>query len=73
MIRIITLNLNGIRSAARKGWLEWQAAQNADVVCVQEVKAFDNPCTECLKTALPAGPTYVVETPIGFHVLRRVE
>ena len=26
--------------------------------------AFDNPCTECLKAALPAGPTYVVETPI---------
>jgi len=39
MIRIITLNLNGIRSASRKGWLEWIAAQQADVVCVQEVKA----------------------------------
>ena len=39
MIRIITLNLNGIRSAARKGWLEWAAGQDADVVCVQEVKA----------------------------------
>lgn len=39
MIRIITLNLNGIRSACRKGWLEWVAAQAADVVCVQEVKA----------------------------------
>ena len=41
MIRIITLNLNGIRSAARKGWLDWVAAQDADVVCVQEVKAQD--------------------------------
>jgi len=39
MIRIVTLNLNGIRSASRKGWLEWIAAQDADVVCVQEVKA----------------------------------
>ncbi len=39
MIRIITLNLNGIRSATRKGWLDWIAAQGADVVCVQEVKA----------------------------------
>jgi len=39
MIRIVTLNLNGIRSASRKGWLEWTAAQEADVVCVQEVKA----------------------------------
>jgi exodeoxyribonuclease-3 len=39
MIRIVTLNLNGIRSASRKGWLDWVAAQDADVVCVQEVKA----------------------------------
>jgi exodeoxyribonuclease-3 len=41
MIRIVTLNLNGIRSATRKGWLDWIAAQRADVVCVQELKAQD--------------------------------
>jgi exodeoxyribonuclease-3 len=41
MIRIITLNLNGIRSAGRKGWLDWAAAQQADVLCVQELKAQD--------------------------------
>ena len=39
MLRIITLNLNGIRSAVRKGLLPWLAAQNADVVCLQELKA----------------------------------
>jgi exodeoxyribonuclease-3 len=39
MLRIITLNLNGIRSAVSKGVLEWLAAQKADVVCMQEVKA----------------------------------
>jgi exodeoxyribonuclease-3 len=39
MLRIITLNLNGIRSATKKGWLEWLAAQQADIVCVQELKA----------------------------------
>ncbi len=39
MLRIITLNLNGIRSAAGKGLLDWLAAQKADVVCLQEVKA----------------------------------
>ena len=41
MIRIVTANLNGIRSAARKGWVEWAAAQKADVICVQELKAQD--------------------------------
>jgi exodeoxyribonuclease III len=39
MLKIVTLNLNGIRSAVKKGWLDWLAAQNADIVCVQELKA----------------------------------
>lgn len=39
MLRIITLNLNGIRSAWRKGVLSWLAAQDADIVCFQEIKA----------------------------------
>jgi exodeoxyribonuclease-3 len=39
MLRIVTLNLNGIRSACRKGFLDWIHAQQADVVCVQEVRA----------------------------------
>jgi exodeoxyribonuclease-3 len=39
MLRIITLNLNGIRSAWRRGVLSWTSAQNADIVCVQELKA----------------------------------
>lgn len=38
-MRIITANLNGIRSAANKGFFEWMLAQNADVICVQELKA----------------------------------
>jgi len=39
MLRIITLNLNGIRSAWSKGVLPWAAAQQADVICLQELKA----------------------------------
>jgi len=38
-VRIVTLNVNGIRSAARKGFYRWLAAQRADVACLQEVKA----------------------------------
>jgi exodeoxyribonuclease-3 len=38
-MRIITLNVNGIRSAARKGLFDWLARQDADVVCLQEIKA----------------------------------
>ena len=39
MLRIISLNLNGIRSAWNKGVLTWAAAQEADVFCLQELKA----------------------------------
>ncbi|MBU3990619.1 MAG: exodeoxyribonuclease III [Gammaproteobacteria bacterium] len=46
MLRIITLNLNGIRSAVRKGWLDWLAAQNADIVCVQEIRAHPADLTD---------------------------
>lgn len=38
-MRIVSANLNGIRSAASKGFFEWIVAQQADVVCVQELKA----------------------------------
>jgi len=38
-MRIITLNLNGIRAAARKGFFDWMTAQKPDVVCLQEHKA----------------------------------
>lgn len=55
MARIVTLNLNGIRSAARKGWVQWLAAQSADVVCVQELKAQAGDLDETLIS--PAGLT----------------
>jgi exodeoxyribonuclease-3 len=38
-MRVITANLNGIRSAAKKGFFEWVETQNADIICVQETKA----------------------------------
>ncbi len=38
-MRIITYNVNGIRSAVQKGFLEWLRATDPDVVCIQETKA----------------------------------
>ncbi|MCV6637441.1 exodeoxyribonuclease III [Candidatus Albibeggiatoa sp. nov. NOAA] len=38
-MRIITANVNGIRAAARKGFFDWLAQQQADFVCIQETKA----------------------------------
>ena len=56
MPKIISANLNGIRSAARKGFFEWMAAQSADLICVQELKAQAPDMTpEFLNPAAGAG------------------
>jgi exodeoxyribonuclease III len=38
-MRVITLNVNGIRSAERKGLSDWLTHMSWDVLCVQELKA----------------------------------
>ncbi len=38
-MRIISININGIRSAAAKGFFTWLRRQDADVVCLQELRA----------------------------------
>jgi exodeoxyribonuclease-3 len=53
MLRILSLNLNGIRSAANKGLFDWLATQQADIVCVQELKAQLADLTPALRS--PAG------------------
>ena len=40
-MRVITLNVNGVRSAAAKGVFRWLAAQRPDVVCLQEMKCHE--------------------------------
>ncbi|MBV8530212.1 MAG: exodeoxyribonuclease III [Candidatus Eremiobacteraeota bacterium] len=41
-MRVITLNVNGIRSAQRRGFFQWMQAQDADVVCMQETRAQEH-------------------------------
>jgi exodeoxyribonuclease-3 len=53
MLRVITLNLNGIRSAAAKGFLHWLGRQKADCVCMQEVKAQKSDLSDAI--LMPSG------------------
>ncbi len=39
MKRIVTYNVNGIRAALSKNWMDWLKAANPDVICLQETKA----------------------------------
>jgi exodeoxyribonuclease III len=41
-MRIVCWNVNGVRAIAGKGFAEWFHAQDADVVCLQEVKAQEH-------------------------------
>ncbi|MBS1157462.1 MAG: exodeoxyribonuclease [Proteobacteria bacterium] len=52
-MRIISANLNGIRSAANKGFFTWLANQNADVVALQELKAQSDNLSDAMRA--PAG------------------
>jgi exodeoxyribonuclease III len=47
-MRIISFNANGIRSSASKGFFDWFAGQNADVLCLQETKAQVHQLTEAV-------------------------
>ena len=50
MFRLTSFNLNGIRAASRKGWLQWASEHGADVICVQEIKAQDKDIDESLQS-----------------------
>ena len=54
MPTLCTLNLNGIRSAERRGFSKWLAQSEPDVLCLQELRAT----TEDVEDALHTPPGY---------------
>ncbi|WP_436738401.1 exodeoxyribonuclease III [Streptomyces sp. BBFR102] len=53
MLTVTTANVNGLRAAAKKGYVEWLAATDADVVCLQEVRAEESQLPDAVRA--PAG------------------
>ncbi len=41
-MKIISYNVNGIRAAITKGFLDWLQQANPDVICLQEIKAMED-------------------------------
>ena len=63
-MRIITLNVNGLRAAQRKGFVRWPSrADPWDVVCVQELK--------CLECDVPRNLLAPRKAHASFHVAER--
>ncbi|GAA5211408.1 exodeoxyribonuclease III [Streptomyces thinghirensis] len=56
MLTVTSVNVNGLRAAAKKGFVEWLADTSADVLCLQEVRAEPQQLPEH------------VRTPDGWHV-----
>lgn len=48
-MKIASWNVNGIRSVAGKGFLDWFSDMNADIVCVQEIKAKPEQLADSLR------------------------
>ena len=48
-MRIVSLNLNGIRSAVNKGFLKWLSVQDADAICIQEIKAQERDLGDAIR------------------------
>ncbi len=49
-MRLISWNVNGIRAIYKKGFMDFFAAQNPDILCVQETKAHPEQCEKELIT-----------------------
>ncbi|MBA4153132.1 exodeoxyribonuclease III [Flavobacterium sp.] len=54
-MRIISYNVNGLRAAITKGFLDWLQQANPDVICLQEIKATEEqiPTAEITKAGYP--------------------
>lgn len=42
MLKISSYNVNGIRAAHRKGFVDWVEKSNPDIICLQEMRALEN-------------------------------
>ena len=54
-MRVVSVNVNGIRSAASKGFFDWMAREAPDVVCIQETKAQIDQLGDPVQTAKYVG------------------
>ena len=55
-MKIASYNVNGIRAALKKGFIDWLKATNPDVICLQEIKAQEDQLD--LDTFAEAGYSY---------------
>jgi exodeoxyribonuclease-3 len=55
VLRVVSVNVNGIRAAVRRGGIDWLVAADADVICLQEVRATHDQLHEAIADSPLAG------------------
>ncbi|MEI8134767.1 MAG: exodeoxyribonuclease III [bacterium] len=58
-MKIISWNVNGIRAAEKKGFIEYMKKENPDIMCLQETKAHPDQLSDALKN-IPGYTSYFV-------------
>ena len=56
-LKVVTLNVNGVRAAFRKGMADWIREAKPDILCLQEVRASDADLEELFATVTDASPS----------------
>jgi exodeoxyribonuclease-3 len=75
-LRIITYNVNGIRAAIKRGFIEWLKTDPADIVCIQEVKAHETDIDRVAIESADYRPFFLLAQKKGYSgvgVLTKIE
>src|SRR5438128_903067 len=65
-MKIISWNVNGIRAAERKGFIDYMNKENPDIMCIQETKAHPDQLSDALKNIPTYTPHFVFGEKKGY-------
>ena len=67
-MKIIIYNLNGLRAANKLTVLNWIKQEDADIICLQEVRAEQNVCEEILRRCYSPDLEYSDHLPVILEI-----
>lgn len=57
-MKIISYNVNGLRSCFKKGWIDWLSTVNPDIICLQEIKTTEKEIEDSIELIKEKGYKY---------------
>ena len=62
-VKLTSWNVNGLRAALSKGLLDWMVQEDADLICLQEVKAMPDQVSDRKSTRLNSSHEWISRMP----------